>query len=86
MPLKLRSLVGLSPLLAMETFPTKLAEEFLDTHMRWFAANRPYIQRLVARWQDTRKVGELKEIVLLAMVRGSDLGSVLTYMLDPQEF
>jgi hypothetical protein len=86
MPLKLRSLVGLLPLLAMETFPTTIAETFLDKRMQWFMENRPYIKRLIARWQDTRKIGELKEIVLLAMVRGADLHSVLTYMLDPQEF
>ena len=86
MPLKVRSLVGLLPLLAMETFPTNIAAAFLDERMRWFAENRPYIKRMIARWQDVRKVGELKDIVLLAMVRGSDLRSVLKYMLDPQEF
>jgi len=84
--MKVRSLVGLLPLLAMETFPTDIAESFLDKHMRWFAQNRPYIQRLITRWQDTRKAGELKDVVLLAIVRGSDLHSVLNYMLDPQEF
>jgi Mannosylglycerate hydrolase MGH1-like glycoside hydrolase domain len=86
MPLKVRSLVGLLPLLAMETFPTNIAAAFLDEHMRWFAANRPYIQRLLARWQDTRKADALKDIVLLAILRGSDLRSVLKYMLDSQEF
>jgi hypothetical protein len=86
MPLKLRSLVGLLPLLAMETFPTDIAASFLDKHMRWFAENRPYIKRLIARWQDTRKADELKDVVLLAIARGSDLQSVLKYMLDPQEF
>src|SRR5207249_4211348 len=86
MPLKVRSLVGLLPLLAMETFPTEIAENFLDERMRWFAENRPYIKRMIARWQDVRKVGERKDILLLAMVRGSELRSVLKYMLDPQEF
>jgi Mannosylglycerate hydrolase MGH1-like glycoside hydrolase domain len=86
MPLKLRSLVGLLPLLAMETFPTKIAESFLDGRMQWFQENRPYMQRLIARWQDTRKKGERKDVTLLAMVRGTDLRSVLTYMLDKEEF
>ena len=86
MPLKLRSLVGLLPLLAMETFQTEQAEAFLDVRMRWFAENRPYMQRLIARWQDTRTKETVKDVLLLAMVRGSDLRSVLTYMLDPQEF
>jgi hypothetical protein len=84
--LKVRSLVGLLPLLAMETFPTEIAESFLDKQMHWFSENRPYIKRLIARWQDTRTAGDLKDIVLLAIVRGSDLHSVLKYMLDQDEF
>jgi Mannosylglycerate hydrolase MGH1-like glycoside hydrolase domain/Glycosyl hydrolase family 63 C-terminal domain len=84
--LKVRSLVGLLPLLAMETFPTERAASFLDKHMRWFAANRPYMKRMIARWEDARVAEALKEIVLLAILRGSDLRSVLKYMLDPQEF
>ena len=60
MPLKVRSLVGLLPLLAMETFPTDIAESFLEERMSWFMENRPYMQRLIARWQDTRLGGERK--------------------------
>ncbi|HYX49624.1 MAG TPA: hypothetical protein VE843_07765, partial [Ktedonobacteraceae bacterium] len=86
MPLKVRSLVGLLPLLAMETFQTDIAESFLDGRMQWFAENRPYIQRLIVRWQDTRQRDQLKDVVMLAMVRGADLQSVLTYMLDKDEF
>jgi hypothetical protein len=86
MSLKVRSLVGLLPLLAMETFPTELAETFLELRMRWFIENRPYIHRLIARWQDTRELGKRKDVMMLAMVRGDDLHSLLEYMLDPQEF
>jgi hypothetical protein len=86
MPLKVRSLVGLLPLLAMETFPTAIAETFVDVRMRWFAENRPYVQRLIARWQDTLETGKRKDVMLLAMVRGTDLQDLLKYMLDPQEF
>ncbi len=86
MPLKVRSLVGLLPLLAMETFPTEIAETFVDVRMRWFMENRPYVQRLIRRWQDTREKGQLKDVMMLAMVRGDDLRSLLKYMLDPQEF
>jgi hypothetical protein len=85
-PLKVRSLVGLLPLLAMETFPTKQAEAFIEARMRWFAENRPYVPRLIARWQDVRQKGERKEHVLLAMVRGSDLQNILQRMLDSEEF
>ena len=88
MPLKVRSLVGLLPLLAMETFPTEIADSFLEERMSWFMENRPYMQRLIARWQDTRLGGERKDtdVALLAMVRGDDLRSVLTYMLEQEEF
>jgi hypothetical protein len=86
MPLKVRSLVGLIPLLAMETFPTEIGATFLDERMSWFMENRPYMQRLITRWQDTRAKDTLKDIMMLAMVRGDDLRSLLEYMLDPQEF
>src|SRR5260370_40134856 len=50
-PLKVRSLVGLLPLLAMETFPTEQAEAFIEARMRGFVENRPYVSRLIKRWQ-----------------------------------
>src|SRR5512135_270685 len=84
MPLKVRSLVGLLPLLAMETFPTEQAAPFIEERMRWFIGNRPYVSRLIERWQDT--AGQHKEVMMLAMVRGHDLRSLLMYLLDPQEF
>ncbi|OLB34742.1 MAG: hypothetical protein AUH01_00985 [Acidobacteria bacterium 13_2_20CM_56_17] len=86
MSLKVRSLVGLLPLLAMETFPAEQAEAFLEVRMRWFMENRPYVSRLITRWQDTRRKGEYKDVMMLAMVRGDDLRSLLKYMLDSQEF
>ena len=84
MPLKVRSLVGLLPLLAMETFPTEQAAPFIEERMRWFIGNRPYVSRLIERWQDT--AGQHKDVMMLAMVRGNDLRSLLIYLLDPQEF
>ncbi|HYT34812.1 MAG TPA: hypothetical protein VEL69_07235 [Ktedonobacteraceae bacterium] len=86
MPLKVRSLVGLMPLLAIETFQTNLIEDFLLERMRWFEENRPYMQRLITRWQDTRQRGQYKDHMLLAMVRGTDLQDLLKYMLDQTEF
>ena len=82
MPLKVRSLVGLIPLLAMETFPTEIGATFIEERMSWFLENRPYMQRLITRWQDTRTKGTLKDVMMLAMVRGDDLRSLLTYMLN----
>jgi len=86
MPLKVRSLVGLLPLLAMETFPTEIGAKFLEERLSWFMENRPYMQRLMTRWQDTRVKGALKDVMMLAMVRGDDLRSLLRYMLNQEEF
>jgi len=86
MPLKVRSLVGLIPLLAMETFPTEIGATFIDERLSWFMENRPYMLRLIKRWQDTRLKDTLKDVMMLAMVRGDDLRSLLRYMLDENEF
>ncbi len=85
LPLKVRSLVGLIPLLAVETAETALVEDFLDKRMRWFAENRPYVPRLVARWQDGQQ-DQGKDYSMLALVRGADLQQLLKRVLDPQEF
>ncbi len=85
LPLKVRSLVGLIPLLAVETAETSLVTDFLDERMRWFAENRPYVPHLIARWQDGQK-DQRKDYSLLALVRGADLEDLLKRMLDPQEF
>jgi len=71
--------------LAVETAETALVEDFLNARMRWFAENRPYVPRLVARWQDAQKDPQ-KDYALLSIVRGADLEHLLTRMLDPQEF
>src|SRR2546421_4138 len=83
---EVRSAVGLLPLLSRETFPTEQAEALLDVRMRGFMETRPYVSRLITRWQDTRRKGEYKDVMMLAMVRGDDLRSLLKYMLDSQEF
>ena len=84
--MKVRSLVGLMPLLAIETFPTQLVESLLLDRIHWFQENRPYMQRLLTQWQDTRLQGQFKDFMILALVRGTDLKDVLTYMLDQTEF
>ena len=86
MPLKVHSLVGLIPLLAIETFETAQVKDFVLERLRWFGENRPYLQRILARWQDTRQIDQAKDHVLLAIVRGSDLENVLKRMLDETEF
>jgi hypothetical protein len=83
-PLRVRSLVGLIPLLAAETLEPELLERLPEfrRRLRWFLANRPELASLVASW-DAPGVGERR---LLALVHGHRLKALLRRMLDPDEF
>jgi Mannosylglycerate hydrolase MGH1-like glycoside hydrolase domain len=81
-PLRVRSLVGLIPLLACAV----LEDEYLDRfpgfakRMRWFLDNRPDLARAIA-WAE---VGKGKR--LLALPSRDRLERLLRYMLDESEF
>jgi hypothetical protein len=83
-PLKVRSLVGLIPLLAVETLEPDLLERMpgFRRRLRWFLANRPELSHLVASWEDPG-VGERR---LLALVHGHRMKSLLRRMFDEGEF
>ena len=83
-PLKVRSLVGLIPLLAVETLEPDLLERMPEfrRRMRWFLANRPELAALVPSWE-TPGVGERR---LLALVHGHRMKALLRRMLDEDEF
>ena len=83
-PLKVRSLVGLIPLLAVETLEPDLLERMpgFRRRMRWFLANRPELSSLVPSWE-TPGVGERR---LLALVHGHRMKALLGRMLDEGEF
>ncbi len=82
--LKVRSVVGLLPLLAVETIEPDLLDLLPDfrSRMEWFLANRKDLASLVSRWQEPG-VGERH---LLALARGHRMKRVLKRMLDPEEF
>ncbi len=82
--LKLRSLVGLIPLLAVETIEAEVLDELpgFKERLEWFLTNRPTLANLVSRWQEPGQ-GERR---LLALVRGHRMKGLLKRMLDPQEF
>jgi hypothetical protein len=82
--LKVRSLVGLIPLLAVETIEPSTLDALPEfkTHLEWFLANRPDLASLVARWKEPG-AGERR---LLALMRGSRMKRLLRRMLDPDEF
>jgi hypothetical protein len=83
-PLRLRTLVGLIPLLAVETIDPELLEALpgFKQRLEWFLENRPELASLVSRWQEPG-VGERR---LLALVRGHRMKRLLKRMLDPEEF
>jgi hypothetical protein len=82
--LRVRSLVGLIPLLAVEV----LHEDFARTlphfaaRLDWFMAQRPDLARLVSNW---RQPNEL-DYQLLSLMRRHRLNCVLSRMLDETEF
>ena len=82
--LKVRSLVGLIPLLAVETIEPALLERLpgFRARLEWYLNYRPDLARLVSRWQEPG-LGERR---LLALVRGSRMKRLLRRMLDPGEF
>jgi hypothetical protein len=83
-PLKVHSLVGLIPLLAVETLGAGTMEQLssFSSRMDWFLENRPDLAALVSRWREPG-AGESR---LLALVRGHRMKRLLRRMLDPEEF
>ncbi len=82
--LRVRSLVGLIPLLAVETIEPELldgAPEFKE-RLEWMLEHRPQLAGLISHWQVTG----MRERRLLALVRGHRMKRLLARMLDPNEF
>ena len=83
-PLKVRSMVGLIPLFAVETLDPELlaAMPSFTRRMHWFIENRPDLTANAACMR-TEGQGERR---LLSVVDQHKLRSVLRYMLDEREF
>jgi len=81
--LRLRSLVGLIPLFAVEILDHQILEEVPEfaKRLNWFLDNRPQLANLVSRWQETS--GEKH---LLSLLRGHRMKKILLRMLDEKEF
>ncbi|MBI5060140.1 glucosidase [candidate division KSB1 bacterium] len=83
-PLRVRSIVGLIPLFAVET----LEPDYLHTtpafkqRVEWLMENRPELADLVSRWEQTG-AGDRH---LLSLLRGHRLKCLLRRMLDESEF
>jgi hypothetical protein len=83
-PLKVRSMVGLIPLFAVETLEHELLEALPDFHARleWFLNYKPGLAKLVSRWNDCGHC----ERHLLSLLRAHRMKAVLRRLLDETEF
>jgi len=83
-PVKIRSMVGLIPLFAVETLEPGLLDRLpgFKRRMEWFIDNRPDLTANVASMRDSG-MGERR---LLSIVDAGQLQRMLQIMLDEQEF
>lgn len=83
-PIKIRSMVGLIPLFAVETLEPKTIDRFpgFARRMQWFIQNRPDLAKNIASLE-TPGMGERK---LLSIVSGEKLKRILEKMLDESKF
>ena len=84
LPIKIRSMVGLIPLFAVETLEPELlveAPEFC-ARLRWLFNSRPELAKLVSRWTEPGQ----RERHLLSLLRGHRMKCLLRRVLDETEF
>ncbi|WP_374755858.1 MGH1-like glycoside hydrolase domain-containing protein [Larkinella soli] len=84
MLLKIRSMVGLIPLFAVEVLDDALLEKLPDFKRRveWVLTNRPDLASLVSRWHEPGKGATH----LLSLLRGHRMKMLLKRMFDETEF
>lgn len=82
--IKLRSMVGLIPLFAVEVLEEEIFQNNPEFSRRllWFLRNRPDLASLISRWHEKGR-GERH---LLSLLRGHRMKALLKRMLDPEEF
>jgi hypothetical protein len=82
--MKIRSLVGLIPLAAVEVLDEEMLNKLPDFKRRveWVLNNRPDLASLISRWHEPGK----GETHLLSLLRGHRMKMVLKRMFDESEF
>ena len=83
-PLRVRSLVGLIPLCAVEVLDGSVMEKFpaFSARAKWMLDHRPDLAMLVSRWGEAGKNNRL----LLSLLRRHRMKALLRRMLDETEF
>ncbi|MBL8796001.1 MAG: glucosidase [Planctomycetia bacterium] len=84
MPLKVKSMVGLIPLFAVETLEPEMLKVLPDFNRRlsWYLNYRPDLARLVSQWH-APGIGDRR---LLSLLRGHRMKCLLRRMLNETEF
>ena len=84
LPLRIRSMVGLIPLFAVEVLDSSVIERLpeFSRRLHWFLEHRPELARLVSRWMQQGN----EEQHLLSLLRGHRMNCLLRRMLDETEF
>ena len=83
-PIRLRSVVGLIPLFAVEVIEQEMLELMPNfwNRLKWFLEKRPDLASLVSRWREPGSESRR----LLALARAFRMKSILARMLDENEF
>ncbi len=82
--MRVRSMVGLIPLLAVEVIGAEIIDKLPNFagRLRWFLGYRPDLASLISRWAEPG-AGERR---LLSLLRGHRMKALLARMLDETEF
>jgi hypothetical protein len=83
-PMRVRSMVGLIPLFAVEVLDGAVVARLptFSARLHWFLSHRPELARLVSRWMERSE----DERHLLSLLRGHRMKCLLRRMLDETEF
>ncbi|MGC2108427.1 MAG: glucosidase [Candidatus Korobacteraceae bacterium] len=83
-PLRIRSMVGLIPLFAVEVIEQDLLDAMphFQGRLKWFLDKRPDLAALVSRWHEPGSQSRR----LLSVARAFRMKKILQYMLDENEF
>jgi hypothetical protein len=86
-PLRVRSMVGLLPLIAVEVLDTRVIDSLpsFKKRMNWFLENRKDLAKLIS-CMDTREGKEAHHHYLLAIPSRERLVRILSYLMDEDEF
>ena len=84
LPLKLRSVVGLIPMFAVEVVEHEILEKLpgFRTRMEWILKNKPELANLVSHWEVEGKGRKH----LMSILRKTRITKILNRMLDEKEF